>query len=351
MFKKTGILTVLLFVFSIFLVSGGEALFSAEKKKAAAKPAVNADAADIKKASELTGVSVSQISKYGLTADQVLQIYSAAAVSGSSFEVVFENSEEGTKLASFYKKYSVSTFAQTTATAKYNKLKSQLGRKEGEKQKYEGVDKRAVGDVLAKKTGLSSSAIVDYGFGSGLPLNDIITACAISAKSGNSLSTIIEKRKQDGDFTSIYASLSNASNKKAQVDALISSISGEVNEAAKSKDAKKPGAANISEDMRAEAEKIADSTGTSKSGILDAMKKGSNTGDIVKAIATARKVGGSFYSIIEMVQESGWSKVNSHYGTGSTAAQNEINKIIADINSKVKPPPPPIEKKELVNGK
>ena len=124
MLNKTGVLTVLFFVLSLLLVSGGETLLSAEKKKTAAKPAVNADAADVKKASELTGVSVSQISKYGLTADQVLQIYSAAAVSGSSFEVVFENSEEGTKLASFYKKYSVSTFAQTQATAKYNKLKS-----------------------------------------------------------------------------------------------------------------------------------------------------------------------------------------------------------------------------------
>ncbi|MFH1073571.1 MAG: hypothetical protein V1752_00630 [Candidatus Firestonebacteria bacterium] len=343
MIKKTGVFVFLVFVFLLLVGPNENSVFSAESKTG--KSGSNFDADQLKKLSYLTGLASSQISKYGLNVDTVLRIYAAAAVSGSSFQVVYENSEEGVNIPAFYKKYSVSVYAQTTAAEKYNKLRAELVKTEETKQTYADINKEIVAEVMSKKTGISRGAILDYGFGAGIPVNDILTCCVIASKSGNSLSNIVEKRKQGGSIESVYTSLSIPAQKRSEILTLVNSFREEVSMAGKI--AGKETSRTISGDMKSEAAKLSDIAGVSEDSILEAMKKGDSSGDIIRALAVTKKVGGSFSSILEIKREGGWGKVNSHFGVGNIVAQADITRIINEINDKIKPPPSPIEKREL----
>jgi hypothetical protein len=166
-------------------------------------------------------------------------------------------------------------------------------------------------------------------------VNDILTCCVIASKTGNSLSTVIEKRKPGGDMESVYTNLSIAKLKRTEISALVSSFSEEVNIAGKS--GEKAAEKKINENTKTDAGNLSSIAGVSKDSILDAMTKGDSTVDIIKAIAMTKKVSGSFISILELKREGGWAKVNSYYGTGSVQSQTDINRIIKEINDKLKP--------------
>src|SRR3989339_550154 len=328
MLKKTGILILLVFSISLLVISPGDRLFAAESNTDAKKTVSKTETERARRLLTITGLTSSQISKYGISEDIVLQIHAAAVVSGSSFQVVYENSDKGASLTDFYKKYSVSASAQTAAS----------------------VDKRAMADVISIKTGISSSMIMDYGFGSGIPVNDIITCCVIAAKSGNSLSVVIEKRKKRGTIANVYKDLSIDTQKQYEISAVVNSCREEVEMAGKPKGAGNTPLIDISGNKILEAAKLADITGVTKNSIIDAMKKGNSSTDIIKAIAIVKKIGGNLTSILEIKRDGGWMKVNSYYGVGSVQAQNEIAGIIKEINDKIKPPVP-VQKKVLVNGR
>ncbi|MEI6845997.1 MAG: hypothetical protein WCK36_03000, partial [Candidatus Firestonebacteria bacterium] len=99
-----------------------------------------ADDKQTKQLSSITGISAFQLGKYGVSVDTVIKIYAAAAVTGSSFQVVFENSDSGVDLPKFYKKYSVSPNMQATSANKYNTLKIQLLGNSQAKDAYTGLN-------------------------------------------------------------------------------------------------------------------------------------------------------------------------------------------------------------------
>ncbi|OGF48269.1 MAG: hypothetical protein A2231_08250 [Candidatus Firestonebacteria bacterium RIFOXYA2_FULL_40_8] len=337
MIKKTGLVLLLVFV----LLLSGERLFAQ-----AAAPAIPED--QLKKLSSITGMSSSQINTYALSADQFMNVYAAAVISGNSFQVVYDNSDKGLAIPKYFKKYNVTLFTQTKVTEKFNKMKEQVGKGQAAAaaaaDSYAGIDKRAVADVIARKTGISSGTIQNYGFGAGIPVGDILACCVIASKSGNSLSNVVEKRKQGGDMPSVYKSLAISAVKQTEIAGLINSYSEEVNAAGKSGGT--GAAVTISEAMTADAKKIASAIGVSEQSILDAMGKGDSTADIIRAIAVSKKIGGSYMSVLEVKRAGGWVKVNTYYGVGNAQAQIDINKVITVINDKIKPPPPPIEKRE-----
>lgn len=341
MLKK--IVPVLFFMFSVTL---GLSFFDAEALLAAPAPVKapkrTIPAKDIQKMANLTGLSTSMLQQYDLDTAATLSVYAAAYCSGSDFDTVYKKSLNGTSLANFYQANAIPANIQANVTAKLAKLNAEYNKVSFKKDTYEGVSKNAASEAIAEAFHVSKSDVLEYGFGSGIPIAEILTCSAVAALTGNSLSAVIEKRKQGSSIEDVYLNYASTTAQRAKVTALVAKHSEEVNMASRS--GGKRAKIEITKELKAEVEKLSSITGISQDKILDELKKGNTIADIKKAYTISRKVSADISNILKLKSESGWNKVYEYYGLYGAASQAELRAIEKELNDRITPPPQPIEK-------
>jgi len=289
----------------------------------------------LERLSSVTGISKSEILRYKApTLENILLAYVVSNYTGNSIETILKASDFGKDMKKFYDSYGVIQDIQNSINNKYNELREKVFKEEFKKADYSGMDKEKVAEVISKKTGVSKGAILDYGFGSGLNVNDILLACEIASKTGNSLSNIVEVRKQTGSWSGVYNKYNIVSDIQSEINSRYQADLEEVNLASSgpAKREKK----SITEEMKSSAEIISRITGIYKGKILDYYKEGESEGDIVRACAISSKTGSDLYNIFKLKNEGGWSKVNNYYNI-SPIIQDEINSKISEINNALHP--------------
>jgi len=288
----------------------------------------------LERLSSVTGISKSEILRYQVSKlEDILLAYVISTYTGNSIETILQASDFGKDMKKFYNSYGVIQDIQNSINNKYNELKGKVFKEELKKADYSGIDKEKVAEVISKKTGISKGAILDYGFSSGLSINDILLACEIASRTGNSLSNIIEARKQSAGFGEVYNKYNIVSDIQSEINAKYQADMEEVNLVSSSAKKEKKG---ITKEMEYSADVISKITGIYKEKIMDYYKEGESEGDIVRACAISSKTGSDLYNIFKLKREGGWSKVNNYYNI-SPIIQDEINSKISEINNALHP--------------
>jgi len=295
-------------------------------------------ARDVAKLADLTGLSTSMLQQYDLDTATTLHVYAVAVCAVSDFDTVYQNSDKGTDFVKFYKRNYVTPEVQNMIYEKVNKLNEEFNKVSFKKDAYEGINKNSAAEVIATRFALSKSSVLEYGFGSGIPFNEILLCAAVAARTGNSLSVVIDKRKQGDSMNIVYLNYASLATQQAEINSLVAKYNEEIQIAAKA--GVKVAKVEITKDLTSEAEKLAGFTGVSKDRIIEELKNGNSIGDIVKAIAVSKKLAIDMTGLLRIKKQRGWNKAYEYYLIVDPTIQAAISAIEGDINGKMNPPPP-----------
>ncbi len=335
MLKKIGLLLLLAcslnVVFNLFEV---RAIFAATPVKT---PKKEIPAKDLAKLARLTGLSTSTLQKYDLDTPATLRVYTLAVVSGNSFDTIYQNTDFGMNLPKFYQRNNVTTAIQDEALAKFNKLNAEFSKVAFVKDTYEGVNKTAVAELISLKLGLSKGDIIEYGFGSGIPLTEILTCAAVSPLNGNSFSQVIDKRKRNDSMEGVYLYYSTSEKQRADILALANSYTEDLQIAAKA--GTKVLKVVLTPELTNEGVQLARCAGVPKEKVLEELKNGNTSADVKRAIVVSKRLATDISNILKIKNEGGWKKVYEYYLLNNTKSQTELAAIEKELNEKITPPP------------
>lgn len=291
--------------------------------------------------SALTGLSESEVKTTGLKLEELLMVYCIAKKTGNPIRGIIDvrksNWKEGEVAADIWKpvysKYSIQGDKQSEITGLYNSLRGEIFKTKFEKADYAGVKKEVVAEIISNKTSVSKSAVMEYGFSSGLSVNDILMACEVAAKTGNSLQDIVRLRKEGGtDFSAVYKKYSVPVDRQQEITAKYNADVGELSKGITAKKRQKQG---LTRDMQKKADIIQSVTAVSKDKILDFFRQGFSEADLIRASAVTNKIGADFTNVMKLLDEGGWSKVYNNYAISSAS----VDGIVGAVNNKIKEQP------------
>lgn len=337
--KKNIIISAVSLAVILFLSTGN--LLFAQKRELGLMPKDQVD-----KMVSLTGLTESQVKTTGLKLDELLMAYSISKKTGNGLQGIIEvikrswkekKNSENVYWKDVYDKYSVQEDKLNEINAEYNGLRAEVFKEKFAKADYGTMDKDKVAEIIAKVTGTAKSNVLEYGFGGGLSVRDMLMACEIAGQTGNSLSDIVRYRTEGGtDFSSVYKKYSIMYEKQQGIQARFDSHLEEVLRAANTEKRQKQW---FTTQMRKNSEAIASVTRLDKEKIMSYYRQGFSEGDIIRACAVASKTGADIYDVMKIFEEGGWSKVSVYYNLTQTSTNDEINIIVNSIYNKVNPPP------------
>ncbi|MFH1825245.1 MAG: hypothetical protein ABH873_08515 [Candidatus Firestonebacteria bacterium] len=291
----------------------------------------------MKRLSSVTGISKSEIIRYKSksTLNDILMAYVVSCYAGGNVEIILNASDSGKNMKGYYKSYNIGEDIQSKISSKYSELSAKVFKEEFKIADYSGINKEKVAGLISQKTGVSKGSVLEYGFGSGLSVNDILLACVIASKTGNNLSNIVEIRKQTGSWNGVYERYCINSNSQSVINSKCGEYSEEVNLLASIPVAKEK--KSITGEMESSTAVISRITGVYKGKILDCYKEGESESDIITGCAISSKTGNDIYNIMKLKNEGGWKKVYNYYCISKTT-QDKIGEIISKVNEVLHPP-------------
>ena len=322
--------TISVFVMTAVMLCAGSQLFAQMPKD------------QVEKMAKLTGLSESEVKTTGLKLDELLMAYCIAKTTGNSLSSIVSvrkaNWKETENAADIWKpvydKLSIQGDKAGEINTLYQSLRGDILKEKFQKADYGTMKKDKVAEIIANKTSISKGSIMDHGFGSGLPVQDILMAAVIAAQTGNSFSEVARLRKEGStDFTVVYQKYNIAYDKQQEISARYNEHLEAVQRAANTEKRQKQG---LTRDMQSHSASISSITGMDKEKILNYYRQGFSEGDIIRACAISNKTGADLYNIMRILDEDGWSKVNSSYL--SSNIMGEVDAIVGAINNKINPP-------------